>query len=127
MLTPVEMRGLHFQTVVFTGLAEGSFPHLGRPDPILGDAERRRLGDALGIRLPLAEDRQLQIAAPERIAQLGHRLLEEALGREIVLEAEALDRSGAVVALLGAEVVLGDAAAAERVEDLEERGAIQPR
>jgi hypothetical protein len=57
VLTPLEMRGLSFHTVVFTGLAEGGFPARGRPDPLLGDAERRRVAQALGVRLPLAEQR----------------------------------------------------------------------
>jgi RecB family exonuclease len=57
VLTPLEMRGLAFHTVVFTGLAEGGFPARGRPDPILGDAERRGISEALGARLPLAEER----------------------------------------------------------------------
>ena len=57
VLTPLEIRGLSFSTVVFTGLAEGGFPARGRPDPILGDAERQRLANALHIRLPLAEHR----------------------------------------------------------------------
>ena len=46
VLTPLEMRGLSFHTVVFTGLAEGGFPARGRPDPILGDGERRRVAEA---------------------------------------------------------------------------------
>jgi RecB family exonuclease len=46
--------------VVFTGLAEGGFPLRGRPDPLLGDAERRRLAEALGARLPLAESRDAE-------------------------------------------------------------------
>jgi hypothetical protein len=57
VLTPLEMRGLSFGTVVFTGLAEGGFPTRGRPDPILGDADRRRVAEALKVRLPLAEER----------------------------------------------------------------------
>ncbi len=57
VLTPLEARGLDFHTVVFTGLAEGGFPARGRPDPILGDAERRRITVATGTRLPLAEER----------------------------------------------------------------------
>ena len=38
VLTPLELRGLSFSTLVFTGLAEGGFPVRARPDPILGDA-----------------------------------------------------------------------------------------
>ncbi|MGE5229368.1 MAG: hypothetical protein ACM3MJ_06580, partial [Deltaproteobacteria bacterium] len=57
VLTPLELRGLYFHTVVITELAEGGFPARGRPDPLLGDAERRRIGAALGVRVPLAEQR----------------------------------------------------------------------
>ena len=60
VLTPLELRGLRFHTVVFTGLAEGGFPARGRPDPILGDAERRRINEELGARLPLAESRDAE-------------------------------------------------------------------
>ena len=60
VLTPLELRGLRFHTVVFTGLAEGGFPARGRPDPILGDVERRRLNEGLGARLPLAEARNVE-------------------------------------------------------------------
>ena len=55
VLTPLECRGLSFHTVVFTGLAEGGFPARGRPDPLLGDAERaaaRARRSASGCRSP---------------------------------------------------------------------------
>ena len=82
VLTPLELRGLSFHTVVFTGLAEGGFPARGRPDPLLGDAERRRAGSALGVRLPLAEQRDAESlllfafaceAARERLVLLAPR------------------------------------------------------
>lgn len=60
IVTPLEVRGLSFHTVAFTGLAEGGFPARGRPDPLLGDAERRRVSAALGVRLPLAEQRDAE-------------------------------------------------------------------
>jgi RecB family exonuclease len=60
VLTPVDLRGLRFQAVVFTGLAADGFPVRGRPDPLCGDSERRRLGEALGTRLPLAETRDAE-------------------------------------------------------------------
>ena len=60
VLTPLEMRGLRFHTVVFTGLVEGGFPARGRPDPLLGDAERRRISAAQSVRLPLAERRDAE-------------------------------------------------------------------
>jgi RecB family exonuclease len=58
--TPLELRGLSFHTVVFTGLAEGGFPVRGRPDPILGDRERERIADLAAdetVRLPVAGER----------------------------------------------------------------------
>ena len=82
VLTPLELRGLSFHTVVFTALAEGGFPARGRPDPLLGDAERRRIGAALGVRLPLAEQRDAESlllfafaceAARERLVLLAPR------------------------------------------------------
>jgi ATP-dependent helicase/nuclease subunit B len=60
VITPLEVRGLRFHTVVFTGLAEGGFPSRGRPDPLLSDAERRRLAEAQDTRLPLAESRDAE-------------------------------------------------------------------
>jgi RecB family exonuclease len=60
VLTPLELRGLRFSTLVFTGLAEGGFPVRARPDPILGDAARRSIADKLGVRLPLAEERDAE-------------------------------------------------------------------
>ncbi len=82
VLTPLELRGLSFHTVVFTGLAEGGFPARGRPDPLFGDAERRRVAAALGVRLPLAEHREAESvvlfafaceAARERLVLLAPR------------------------------------------------------
>jgi hypothetical protein len=60
VVTPLDLRGLSFSTVVFTGLAEGGFPVRARPDPILGDAARRAVGEALGVRVPLSEDRDAE-------------------------------------------------------------------
>lgn len=60
VLTPVDLRGLRFRAVVFTGLAADGFPVRGRPDPLCGDSERRRLSEALGTRLPLAETRDAE-------------------------------------------------------------------
>ena len=82
VLTPLELRGLRFHTVIFTGLAEGGFPARGRSDPILGDADRGATAAALGVRLPLAEDREAESlllfalaceAARERLALLAPR------------------------------------------------------
>jgi RecB family exonuclease len=112
VITPLEVRGLRFHTVVFAGLAEGGFPSRGRPDPLLGDAERRRLADELGARLPQAETRdaesmllfafaceaareQLTLLAPRSDAATGRprlpsrfllRLASLALGRPVGLD-----------------------------------------
>ena len=59
--------------MVFTGLAEGGFPSRGRPDPILGDAQRARLAEALQVRLPLAEQRAAEAAAQFALACQGAR------------------------------------------------------
>ncbi len=60
IVTPLELRGHRFHDVVFAGLAEGGFPSRGRADPVLGDAERRRLAENLGTRLPIAEQRDAE-------------------------------------------------------------------
>ncbi len=60
VLTPLDLRGVRFHTVVVAGLSEGGFPARGRPDPILGDTERRQVSAALGVRLPLAEARDAE-------------------------------------------------------------------
>ncbi len=62
LLAPLDLRGLSFSTVVFTGLAEGGFPVRGRPDPLLGDGLRRGLNELAGVRLPLAEQRDAESA-----------------------------------------------------------------
>lgn len=62
LLTPFDLRGLRFHTVLFTDLAEGGLPVRGRADPILGDAARRRISEAFDVRLPLAEQRDAESA-----------------------------------------------------------------
>jgi RecB family exonuclease len=89
VLTPLELRGLRFRTIIFTGLAEGGFPSRGRPEPIFGDADRRRLAQRRGRRLPLAEARDEESlllfalaceAAAERLVMMAPRS-EAATGR----------------------------------------------
>ncbi len=46
LLSTVSARGLLFDVVLVPGLVEQSFPRPSRPDPLLFDAERRRIGDA---------------------------------------------------------------------------------
>lgn len=45
----LESRGLRFDSVAILGLAEGSFPRVERPDPILDEAIRQRLGMTLRL------------------------------------------------------------------------------
>jgi len=71
---PESLRGLAFDTIVFTGLAEGGFPARPRQDPLLLDEERVAIASRSGARLPLAADREaedrflfaLTLAAAER-------------------------------------------------------------
>jgi len=58
-----EARGLSFRAIIIPGLVEHSFPAPSRQDPILLDAERRRLNELAGPdrgRLPLATRRSLE-------------------------------------------------------------------
>ena len=52
LLAPVSARGLAFDVVLVPGLVEQSFPRVGRPDPLLFDAERAELSRL--TRRPLA-------------------------------------------------------------------------
>ena len=51
----IQARGVPFQAVAVLGLAEGSFPTALSEDPLLRDADRRRLND-LGLALDLATE-----------------------------------------------------------------------
>ena len=67
VLTPLEIRGLRFHTVVFTGLAEGGFPTRGRPDPLLGDAAASPAGRGArrrGCRSPSRATRSRRCCSP---------------------------------------------------------------
>ncbi len=46
LLSAVSVRGLLFDVVLVPGLVEQSFPRPSRPDPLLFDAERRRIAEA---------------------------------------------------------------------------------
>ena len=46
LLSAVSARGLLFDVVLVPGLVEQSFPRPSRPDPLLFDAERRRIAEA---------------------------------------------------------------------------------
>ena len=54
--SPLELRARRVRALFCCGLQEGVFPALARPEPFLGDAERRRINAASGLRLRLRED-----------------------------------------------------------------------
>src|SRR3954468_9881166 len=58
--SPERIRARRVRALFLCGLQEGVFPRPGRPEPFLGDAERRALNAASGLRLALRED---QLAA----------------------------------------------------------------
>jgi ATP-dependent helicase/DNAse subunit B len=53
---PGAVRARRVRALFACGLTEGSFPRPGRPEPFLGDAERRAINAAGGLRLRLRED-----------------------------------------------------------------------
>ena len=84
-------RGLSFDTVVLLGLNAGRFPRPVRPDPFLGDDDRRRLRQALGRPVPIKEDSRLE----------EHLLLALALGsarRRLVVGWQRADAEGRALA-----------------------------
>jgi len=54
--SPPRIRARRVRALFLCGLQEGVFPRPGRPEPFLGDAERRALNAASGLRLALRED-----------------------------------------------------------------------
>ncbi|WP_205697430.1 PD-(D/E)XK nuclease family protein [Conexibacter sp. SYSU D00693] len=55
--TPLQLRARRVRALFCMGLQEGVFPAPGRPEPFLGDEERREVNAASGLRLRLHEDR----------------------------------------------------------------------
>ncbi|MDQ4048733.1 MAG: PD-(D/E)XK nuclease family protein, partial [Actinomycetota bacterium] len=55
--SPTAVRARRFQAVLICGLQEGEFPRRDLPEAFLGDAERRAIAMASGLRLPLREER----------------------------------------------------------------------
>ena len=45
----MKARGLPFRTVIVPGMIEGLFPRVARPDPLLGDGERRSLNKVFDL------------------------------------------------------------------------------
>jgi ATP-dependent helicase/DNAse subunit B len=54
--SPLRIRARRVRALFVCALQEGVFPRPGRPEPFLGDAERRALNAASGLRLALRED-----------------------------------------------------------------------
>ncbi|MCW3049429.1 MAG: ATP-dependent nuclease subunit B-like protein [Solirubrobacterales bacterium] len=54
--SPLALRARRVRALFCCGLQEGAFPAPGRPEPFLGDAERRAINAASGLRLRLNED-----------------------------------------------------------------------
>ncbi len=53
---PLAIRARRVRALFVAGLQEGAFPSTPAPEPFLGDAERRALNTASGLRLTLRED-----------------------------------------------------------------------
>jgi hypothetical protein len=53
---PQAIRARRVRALFLCGLQEGTFPAPARPEPFLGDAERRAVNRLSGLRLPLRED-----------------------------------------------------------------------
>jgi ATP-dependent helicase/DNAse subunit B len=72
---PLGIRARRVRALFLCGLQEGDFPAPARPDPFLGDAERREINKASGLRLRLhadrlARERSLFYAATSRPTEL---------------------------------------------------------
>jgi ATP-dependent helicase/DNAse subunit B len=67
VLDPLALRARRVRALFVCGLQEGVFPARVRPQPLLGEEERRRLAETSGLRLGAHEDRsQLGQLAGER-------------------------------------------------------------
>jgi len=71
VLDPLALRARRVRVLFACGLQEGVFPARGRPQPFLGEQERRRLAEVAGLRLGeqedvLAAERYLLYAAVSR-------------------------------------------------------------
>ena len=72
---PLAIRARRVRALFVCGLQEGTFPSVPAPEPFLGDADRRALNAAAGLRLELREDalgaeRGLFYAAVSRPSEL---------------------------------------------------------
>ncbi len=89
LLTCVSARGLSFDAVLVPGLVEGLFPGTARPDPLLPDDERERLGMPLRAGPRQAREErflfELALSAGRRRVVLLAARAEAVRGRERVL------------------------------------------
>jgi len=84
---PLGIRARRFRAVFVCGMQEGEFPRVGRPEPFLGEEQRRELAGASGLVLSgesggdaLAEERYLFYAAASRAEErlfLSYRVSDE--------------------------------------------------
>lgn len=87
VLDPLELRARRVSVLIVCGLQEGVFPARARPQPLLGEEDRRRLAEVSGLRLGEPED----LLAAERY------LLYAALSRpqeRLILSWHAADDEG---------------------------------
>ncbi|HEY4896442.1 MAG TPA: PD-(D/E)XK nuclease family protein [Solirubrobacteraceae bacterium] len=75
VLDPLALRARRVRALYVCCLQEGVFPARGRPQPLLGEQERRRLAETAGLRLgepedQLAAERYLLYAAVSRPSEL---------------------------------------------------------
>jgi len=75
VLDPLALRARRVRALFVSGLQEGVFPGRGRPQPFLGEDERRRLAEVSGLRLgetqdALAAERYLLYAVLSRPQEL---------------------------------------------------------
>jgi ATP-dependent helicase/DNAse subunit B len=75
VLDPLALRARRVRALFVCALQEGVFPARARPQPLLGDQERRRLAETAGLRLaeqqdPLVAERYLLYAAVSRPREL---------------------------------------------------------
>ncbi|HTB69349.1 MAG TPA: PD-(D/E)XK nuclease family protein [Solirubrobacteraceae bacterium] len=56
VLDPLELRARRVRALFVCGMQEGVFPARARPQPLLGEEERRRLAELSGVRLGERED-----------------------------------------------------------------------
>ncbi len=56
VLDPLQLRARRVRALFLSGLQEGEFPLRGRPQPLIGERDRRRIAEASGLLLDEPED-----------------------------------------------------------------------